>query len=184
MGNYIDGRHDGASTRMLAQGLGWFSVGLGLAETLAPHALARWLGMERHTGLIRAYGVRELAAGIGILGSSRREPWLWGRVAGDALDLATLAPGLSSDNRQRSNVGIAVAAVVGVTLLDILCARALGNPGSHGADRHARRARHLWDYSHRSGLPRSPGVMRGAARDFEVPKDMRIPEPLRPYATQ
>jgi hypothetical protein len=38
------------------------------------------------------------------------------------------------------------------------------------------------DYSDRSGLPRAPEAMRGAARDFEVPRDMRIPEQLRPYA--
>lgn len=45
-------------------------------------------GQER---LIRAYGVREIAKGVGILTSPNPTPWLWGRVAGDALDLATLA---------------------------------------------------------------------------------------------
>ena len=37
------------------------------------------------------------------------------------------------------------------------------------------------DYGDRSGLPRPPEAMRGAARDFEVPQDMRVPELLRPY---
>ena len=38
----------------LAQGLGWFSIGLGVAELVAPEQLARFLGMEEHTQLIRA----------------------------------------------------------------------------------------------------------------------------------
>ncbi len=42
------------SAHALAQGLGWFSLGLGLAEVLAPRNLARSLGMEERTGLIRA----------------------------------------------------------------------------------------------------------------------------------
>ena len=54
-------------THTLARGLGWFSIGLGLAELLAPAQGRRFLGMEEHTGLIRAYGAREIATGIGIL---------------------------------------------------------------------------------------------------------------------
>lgn len=40
----------------------------------------------------------------------------------------------------------------------------------------------MHDYSNRSGFPRSPEEMRGAARDFEIPRDMRTPDVLRPYA--
>ena len=117
-------REDGLA---LAEGLGWFSVGLGLAELLAPRALAAWLGMEERAGLIRAYGAREMATGAAIL-LSRGDPapWVWARVAGDGLDLATLAAGLASDNPRRGNVGIALAAVGGVTALDVACARMLG----------------------------------------------------------
>jgi hypothetical protein len=165
------------SARTLAEGLGWFSLGLGLAELLAPRGIARALGMEERTGLIRAYGAREIAAGIGILTQKDPTPWVWGRVAGDALDLATLAGGLDERNPRRGNVGIALAAVAGATILDVLCARALGT------EREEERRRPLRDYSDRSGLPRPPEAMRGAARDLVVPEDMRIPEPLRPYAS-
>jgi len=41
--------------------LGWFSIGLGLAEVLAPRSLTRGLGMEGHEQLMQAYGVREIA---------------------------------------------------------------------------------------------------------------------------
>jgi hypothetical protein len=111
--------------RMLANGLGWFSIGLGLYELLAPRHLGRTLGMEDKTGLIQAYGVREIANGVGILARRRPAEWVWGRVAGDALDLATLAPGLDDDNPRRGNVAIAIGAVAGVALLDVLCARQL-----------------------------------------------------------
>jgi hypothetical protein len=171
-----DPRHNGASgsERTLAEGLGWFSIGLGLAEVLAPQSLARFLGMDEHAGLIRLYGVREITTGVGILAQEDPTPWIWGRVGGDALDLATLALGLDGDNPRKGNVALAMAAVAGVTALDVICAQQLT----------ARRAPSdvpIWDYSDRSGLPRAPLAMRGAARDFEAPEDMRIPEPLRPY---
>jgi hypothetical protein len=164
---------NGDGSLALAQGLGWFSIGLGAAELMAPQHLARFLGMEEHTQLIRAYGAREVATGLGILAQEDPTAWIWGRVAGDALDLATLALGLNRENPERGNVGLAIAAVAGVTVLDVICAQRLS---SNGRFAEARR-----DYSDRRGLPRQPSAMRGAARDFAVPKDMRIPEALRLY---
>jgi hypothetical protein len=105
----------------LARGLGWFSIGLGLAEVLAPRALTRGLGMQGSEQLLQAYGLREIATGIGILSSEQAAPWIWGRLAGDALDIATLSTGLKEDNPKRENVGIALAAVAGVTALDLVC---------------------------------------------------------------
>jgi hypothetical protein len=162
------------SAETLARGLGWFSIALGVAEVLAPRQLARALGMRGHEGLIQAYGLREIATGVGILASRDPAPWIWGRVGGDALDVATLAGALGPDNPKRENVGIAMGAVAGVTALDLYCAQALS--------REQDEARHpMVDYSDRSGLPRSPDQMRGAASDFVVPADMRTPEPLRPW---
>src|SRR4051794_18366711 len=42
----------------LARGLGWFSIGLGLAELVAPRQLARFIGVTDNTTLIQAMGVR------------------------------------------------------------------------------------------------------------------------------
>ncbi len=177
-----DGRNGrDASTYALAQGLGWFSIGLGVAELLAPGQLARLLGMEERTELIRAYGARELVTGIGILSQQDPTPWIWGRVGGDAIDLATLAPGLDPDNPAQRNVIVAVAAVAGVTVLDAVCAQQLSSARRSRAT--ARRQARVKDYSGRRGMPRPPEAMRGAAKDVEVPKDMRIPEALRPYTT-
>jgi hypothetical protein len=157
----------------LARGLGWFSLGLGALEMFGAKGLSRWLGMEKHEALIRTYGAREIVTGIGILTARDPAPWIWGRVAGDALDLATLATAASDRESRADRVALAAVAVAGVTILDVVCAESLvGKSGEE--DR-------LWDYSDRSGLPRSPQQMRGAARDFEIPRDMRVPEALRPY---
>ena len=166
----------GGSADTLARGLGWFSIALGVTEVVGARTLARTLGMEGHETLLRAYGVREIATGIGILSAKDPTPWIWGRVAGDALDLATLAPALSHDNRERGNVALVLGTVAAVTALDVVCAQRLG---AEGAQQPALPP--PWDYSDRSGLPRPPEQMRGAARDFEVPRDMRIPELMRPY---
>lgn len=166
--------HRNSSADTLARGLGWFSIGLGLAEVLAPRTLTRALGLQGHERLVQAYGLREIATGVGILAARNPAPWIWGRVGGDALDLATLAGGLHDDNRRRANVGIAMAAVAAVGALDVYCATALSAEGEP--------PRPLRDYSGRSGFPREVQAMRGAASDFQMPADMRIPEALRPYA--
>ncbi len=106
----------------LATFLGVFSLGLGLWEVLSPHGVSRRTGVRSST-LIRGYGVREIAAGVGILTSERPAFWLWNRVAGDVLDLATLAAAYHrSLPADRTRALEAAAAVLGVTVLDILCA--------------------------------------------------------------
>jgi hypothetical protein len=105
----------------ITQFLGWFSIGLGIAELVAPGALGRMLGMQNRKGLLRVYGLRELGAGLGILAQARRPAaWLWGRVAGDALDIVTLRKADHWRNRRRGNVRGALAAVAGVTAIDIV----------------------------------------------------------------
>lgn len=117
--------------RMLATALGWFSLGLGAAEALAPRALERWLGVEGRGALVQGYGVREIGTGIGILTERRPAGWVWGRVAGDVLDLGTLATALTPGNPRKRNVLLAMGAVAGVMALDVLCARQLGRRYAH-----------------------------------------------------
>ncbi|MFL4993856.1 MAG: cyclase dehydrase [Microvirga sp.] len=166
--------HADTATDTLARGLGLFSIALGIAEVAAPRALARALGMKGQEGLIAGYGVREIATGIGILASKDPTPWIWGRVAGDGLDLATLATALEGNNPKKGNVGIAMAAVAGVTALDVYCAQTLSRESPHPLPP-------MQDYSDRTGYPRGIEQSHGAARDFEVASDFRTPEALRPY---
>jgi hypothetical protein len=171
---YQQNNRANGSAMALARGLGWFSIGLGLTEMLMPRMLTEQLGMEGKESLLRFYGAREMAAGVGILMSNNPSPWIWGRVAGDALDLATLATGLDEQNPRKGNVAIALATVAGVTALDCITAQVLGST-----------SRPTPDYSDRRGMPRPPDEMRGAARkDFTPPRDMRTPEALRPFTSQ
>jgi hypothetical protein len=84
--------------------------------------------VENRTTLIQAYGLREIAKGIGILANRRPTGWVWGRVAGDALDLATLAAAMTPDNPRRQNVALAMGAVAGVAALDVLAGLQLSRP--------------------------------------------------------
>lgn len=111
--------------RNLVDALGWFSIGLGLAEVVAARSLGKFLGVENRSGLLRLFGVREIVAGVGILSQERRAPWLWARVGGDVLDLAVLGSALTSNNRKKGQVAFATAAVAGVTAVDIFCGQSL-----------------------------------------------------------
>jgi hypothetical protein len=103
--------------------LGLFSIGLGLVETIAPKSFSKFIGADHDPALLRGYGLREIAAGVGILAGKHPTTWLLSRVAGDAIDLATLAKDLSEATGERRNrVLAATAAVVGVTVLDVLTA--------------------------------------------------------------
>lgn len=151
----------------LARGLGWFSLALGAAEIVAPGRIAKALGLEGKETLLRAYGGREIAAGIGAL-SVESELGVWSRVPGDLLDLGTLAFGISGndDEQQRRNAKIAIGAVAGIMLLDILVAATLSRQRSRGRGESR-------DYSDRSGFPGGATKARGAAGDFETPADFR-----------
>ncbi|AZG78600.1 hypothetical protein EHO51_11310 [Methylocystis rosea] len=105
----------------LANFLGWFSIALGLAELFAPRRVGSMVGVDG--SLVQAYGLREFLGGVGILAARQKAPWLWARVAGDVLDMVTLAPGLYSIRRNRQLAsGLAVIAVAAIGLLDIYSA--------------------------------------------------------------
>lgn len=134
----------------LARGLGWFSIGLGMAELAGGRRIARGLGMPERAGLIRIFGLREIGQGLGILRNREPEGWVMIRIAGDLLDLGALASGLTPKNGRRQRVAAAMAAVAGATALDVLCAvqlreqrrrpvrpagRAAASPPEAGAER-------------------------------------------------
>lgn len=120
------------NAKKLARGLGWFSIGLGLAELLAPRAIANISGVSnKHTGLIRLYGLRELGAGITIFAQDKPTEGVWSRVAGDALDLVSLGVACTAPDAKRGRITFATANVLAVTALDVICAMQLskGNQG-------------------------------------------------------
>jgi hypothetical protein len=155
----------------LARNLGWFSIALGVVELVGAERIAGALGMRGKEGLIRTFGMREIGSGMLSL-SIDKKAGLWSRVAGDGLDIATLAAGLHPGNRKRRNVGLALTMVLGVTLLDIFAAQAVGV-------RHARKegragSRPVRDYSDRSGFPQGLAAARGVARNrIDRPSGLR-----------
>jgi uncharacterized membrane protein len=176
------GQHDGrqrgilkeTNAQRLARGLGWFSIGLGLAEVLAPRGVAKIAGVRgNHTGLIRLFGLREIASGIGIFMQRRPAEAVWSRVAGDALDLAALGVAFASRDSRKGRVAFATANVLGVTALDVLCAQQLSrhNGTAQGGTMHAR---------HSLVINSSPEELYRFWRDFEnLPRFMRHLESVK-----
>jgi hypothetical protein len=120
-----EARHDtdgSAGGEPLATSLGLFSVGLGLWELTDPRGVAEISGVP-YPGTLRAYGVREIASGLGILANRRPAGWLWSRVAGDVLDVATAAAAYAEgDADRRRKVVRTLTALLGVTVLDVVAA--------------------------------------------------------------
>lgn len=141
---------------LVADGLGWFSLALGLAELFAAPSLARMLGTRGRENVIRAFGVRELAAGMTSLSVSRTAG-LWSRFGGDILDIAALCAAYRRDNSKRQNLCFALAAVAAITLIDLTAAK-------RSAATHGRGNKPLRDYSNRSGFRTAPDTARGIAR--------------------
>ena len=146
----------------LGRALGWFSMGLGLTELLAPKVLTRWLGVEGNEGLVRAYGAREIASGVLCL-SVNNDYGAFSRVGGDILDLASLAAAYRDDNPKKANVGLAIAAVAGITIIDAIAGQSI-------RWLHSRKGEPVRDYSDRSGFPKGIGYSRGKASG-RVPQD-------------
>ncbi len=105
-------------TEQHARGLGWLSIGFGLAEVMVPHSLARFLGTRNHGILFRLMGLREIATGVGILSQRRPAEWLWARVGGDIIDLLFLGKAFNSERAKPNNIAITTIMVGGITALD------------------------------------------------------------------
>ena len=109
----------------LGIGLGLFSLALGATELLAARRIARALDAEGHEGLVRGFGAREVAAGVGILARPSAAVGVWSRVAGDAMDMTALALAARHAPRNRAVWG-SIAFVAGAAALDTAVALGLG----------------------------------------------------------
>lgn len=135
----MDGR-----THRRTTGLALVSLGLGSAQVGAPGIVARMAGADdtpTSRSVVRlACGVRELAAAVGVGATRRTRPWLWARVAGDALDLGLLATVLARRPAGRVRALGASAAVLGVTAADVTTALRAGRTGDDSTTVTARAA--------------------------------------------
>jgi uncharacterized membrane protein len=125
----------------IANGLGWFSIGLGLAQIVSPGGVSRLIGLDddaKTRSLMRTIGMREIATGVGILSRPRPANWVRARVGGDMMDLTLLGAAFRSDDSRRSRVAMATAAVLGVTVLDVLCSQRLSEKADGATTSAAR----------------------------------------------
>jgi hypothetical protein len=156
----------------MAKNLGYLSIALGTAELVAPRAVCRAAGLNGAESLVRSYGAREIATGVAILMSHDPTPWIWGRVAGDMADIATVATGIRQNGEKKNNAVLTLAALAAVTAVDVLCA---SNLKSEKGNRKTAVA----DYGNRSGFPQGLAAARGAGRHINIPRDMKTPEIMK-----
>ncbi len=177
----IADRDRGTGGESLADFLGYFGVGLGLAEFLIPGGMARLIGIEsdeRNRNLLRVMGLREITSGVAVLSKQQPAKAMWSRVMGDAIDLACLGVALANSDNDRGRTLFATTNVLAVTALDVMCARQLSKqpetPANEGADEgiiHTRRS---------VTVNRQPGEVYGFWRDFtNLPRFMRHLESVR-----
>jgi hypothetical protein len=123
----------------LAKALGVFSLALGSMEMMAGRWLSRALGLPLPAAATRGFGLREIGTGAMILTAPDAAWPVWLRVAGDGLDLGVLAEAVRRTRGPRRQAAMAAtAAVLGVTVLDVLCAASLGQRGRRAQQTAAR----------------------------------------------
>jgi len=110
--------------------LGWFSIGLGLFQLVAPRTFAQFIGVREderdNITIVRVVGLREIMGGVGIFTEPRPVGWVRARVAGDMMDMALLDSALMSDDSvDRGRTMMAMAAVIGITIVDFLTTQKL-----------------------------------------------------------
>ncbi len=173
-----DGRRNGMkrlNEEKIARGLGWFSIGLGLAEIAAPRSLAKLIGVRGDfSGLLRMLGARKITSGIGILAGRRPNAnWVWSRVGGDAIDLALLGAAFRLKRSNRNKLAMATAAVAGVTALDAICSQRLSR-------RNGARGNGVIHVAQSVTINRSPEELYRFWRDFQnLPRFMKHLESVR-----
>ena len=135
-GGHQESRPEDGNAEQLARFLGWFSIGLGIAEIVAPRQLAEMIGVDNKPGLFRLMGIREIGSGVAILSQEQPAGAVWSRVAGDMLDLALLGSQLDSDNPEREKTLAATMSVLGVTAVDLYTAKRLSQQSNGGGNGH------------------------------------------------
>lgn len=110
--------------KKLSSGLGVFSIALGAVELLGSRRITRALETEGSERLVKGFGAREVFAGVSLLVSPAVSTNVWGRVAGDVMDIAALGSAARSHPRNKAVWG-SIAFVLGALVLDVFTARGL-----------------------------------------------------------
>ena len=157
----VKARQDEVQRR--GRGLGWMSLGLGVAQLAAPDTVRRISGVDdspTSRAVVPLVGARELVHAAGLLTSRRKGVWAWTRVAGDAMDLTSLGMAIAhrGGRRRRRLVGV-TGVVVGITVVDLLTAM------------QAPRAKEI------GSVPPARGSRKGGSMDLRATTTIRKPAP-------
>lgn len=129
-------RTAGGRPEALARGIGWLSLGLGVARIFAPRAVARITGVPTPRALMVVSGLKQLACGLGLLTQQEAAPWIRARIAGDAISLAALSGSLLMPGAPRRRLAVTAAVMGGITALDVYCKHDLEAHGRRFPPRH------------------------------------------------
>lgn len=109
----------------LARGIGWVSIGVGLALIVTPRWMTKGFGMGERPNLGRFLGVRDLVLGAGLLRSESLAPWLQARAISDVGDAALLTGGAVSGAFPRSQAMVGLTVATTFSVLSFALARRL-----------------------------------------------------------
>lgn len=111
-----------------ARRLGWFGIGRGFMRMLTRGGLARAIGVgddRRTRSTLLALGAFELGSGLALVSRDRPAPWLWARLAGDALDVGLLVRAFASPRGRLPGLTAALGGALATAGLDLATSREL-----------------------------------------------------------
>ena len=103
------------------------SLGLGALLTFAPRRGATLVGWEKHPRVARAFGVADLAVGVGLLLDRRRSRWMFLRAFLDAAVAGVYALTLAEGGAQRTRSAVMTGLMSVLAIVVCLTARRLRN---------------------------------------------------------
>ena len=101
--------------------MGLFSYVLGTAQILRPGSVNRLMGIPDHNpnhAMQRLIGIREIVTGTGVLFGTNTSGWMWGRVAGDVMDVSIVAGTLAGRLGTRGKLVVTVGVLSAIAVLD------------------------------------------------------------------
>jgi hypothetical protein len=113
----IDTGTPGGQARMM----GLFSYALGTAQILRPGSVNRLMGVPDHNpnhAMTRLIGIREIVTGTGVLFGKNTSGWMWGRVAGDIMDISNVAGQLAGRLGTREKLVPTLVVLSAIAVLD------------------------------------------------------------------
>ncbi|MAK82020.1 hypothetical protein [Phenylobacterium sp.] len=113
-----------AAARPTIYALGLASLAIGLIKTSRPAAIADRTGLGE-ADMVRTLGLREMAAGAGLLLDGGDKRWLVAHGLNSAGQVAVLLKARPSGRRQWQGLALFYGVLLGLTLADVYAAQRL-----------------------------------------------------------